>query len=267
VSDHSSEQSVSDPQHQVETIVESARTPWRRTAEQSSSVASFWVSTFPFFESTLFVAPPFVDRSACGAGEETTGTFVASSVTLFDADGGVVNEFTVEVEPGRVGIVELDQFLGGCKLESGLRHAQMRVVSPPGTRQLCRLHGRAGAQIVEESSRLTRQRSVFFPVRLAPQLEHVVCFINLGGEPAVAKCRLLVGNRTPEVFVEVPANGARLLSLTTEFGDFGAGGGGDGAQAYVRLSTKGDAVLGAQVLQRVVARDERVDNDAYTLVS
>jgi len=188
-------------------------------------------------------------------------------VTLFDADGGLVNEFTVEVEPGRVGVIELDQFLGGCKLESGLRHAQMRVVSPPGTRHVCRLHGHAGARMIAESSRITRHRSVFFPVVVAPQVDNVVCFINVGDEAAVAKCRLLVGNRTPEAFVEVPAHGARLLSLAAEFGELRGAGGGDGAQAYVRLSTKGDAILGAQVLQRVFARDERSDNDAYSMVS
>lgn len=238
-----------------------SRGPGRGIAE-SEVVSYFWISTFPFFETTLFVAAPFPS-----SGEGLDVRSPPSRVQLFDADGGLVNELALEVEPGRVGVIELDQFLGGCKLESGLRHGQMRVASPAGTRHLCRLHGRTGASFQEGASRVTGQRSVFSPVVLATNLDNIICLVNRESRPAIARVRLLVGNRNPEAFIEVPADGARLVSVAAEFGEFVPAAGVEAVQGYVRLSSKGEADLGVQVLQRAIARDERFENDVYGLVS
>lgn len=219
-------------------------------------VSHFWVATFPFFETTLFVAPPLV---------ETTGG--ATVLSLFDADGGLVNKVSLEVEPGRVGVLELEQFLGECKLESGFRHGHLEVSSPAGTRHLCRLHSRAGAVAYPEATLLTSHRSMFAPVSFGAGLDSVVCLVNRSDVAGVVKVRLILGKRTPECFVEVPPHGARLVSLTAEFGTVSGGALGEAVPGYLRISTKGDPTFGVQILSRVGARDERSEGDAFAMVS
>ena len=228
----------------------------RASDKRSGDVSShFWAATFPFFETTLFIAPP-VDGSPVAP----------TRLTVFDADGEIVNEAALEIEPGRVGIFELEQFLGGCKLEGGLKHAHLEVVSPPGCRHLCRMHSRSGASLHVEAAALSSHRSVFFPLRFARGHDTIVCFVNRGAEPAVVKMRLFVGSRNPESFLEVPAFGARMVSLGSEFGEFVGGGEADIGQGYVRISAKGGADLGVHLIERVIARDERTEGDAFAAV-
>ncbi len=216
----------------------------------------FWVATFPFFETTIFIAP------AIGVPPSTP-----TRVRLFDADGGLVNDATVEVEPGRVGVFELEQLFGSAKLESGFRHGYLEVESPVGTRHLCRLHNRSGGVFYPEASELSAARTVFSPVSFASGFDQVVCLVNHSEVPGVVKIRLLVGKRTPETFVEVPPHGARLVSLGAEFGAYIGAVGHEPTPGYVRISAKGEGRLGVQLLQRVQSRDERADGDVFAVVS
>lgn len=216
----------------------------------------FWVATFPFFETTIFIAPAIASPPSA-----------PSRVRLFDADGGLVNDATVEVEPGRIGVFELEQLFGAAKLESGFRHGYLEVDSPAGTRHLCRLHNRSGGVFYPEASELSTLRTVFSPVSFATGFDQVVCLVNRGEGPGIVKIRLFVGKRTPESFVEVPPHGSRLVSLGTEFGSYIGSLGYDPIPGYVRISVKGEGRLGVQLLQRVQSRDERSDGDLFAVVS
>lgn len=90
----------------------------------NSITGHFWVCAYPFVETTLFLVPAFPFDS-------TTAT--ASSIELYDADGNLSNELQVEFPKGQVAIVELDTIMGGCKLESGLKHASVPTLActPP----------------------------------------------------------------------------------------------------------------------------------------
>lgn len=232
-----------------------------RMTENHSSRASpevvshFWAASYPFFETTLFVTPSLASLPTA-----------PTRIRLYDADGEVVNDLSVEVEPGRVGVFELEQFLGGCKLEGGLKHAHIEVNSPAGTRHLCRMHARSGVSLHAEATELSHLRSVFFPLSFARGVDSVVCFVNYSTEPATAKLRLFVGSRNPEMFVEIPGRGARVVSVAADFGEFVGGGEADLGPGYVRLSTKGDARLGVHLIQRLAARDERSEGDAFAAV-
>jgi hypothetical protein len=101
-------------------------------------------------------------------------------------------------------------------------------------------------------------------VSLAVGLDHVVCLLNRSEGAGIVKVRLFLGKRSPECFVEVPARGARLVSLAAEFG---VASGGESLPGYLRVSTKGDQVFGVQFLSRSGSRDDRSDADSYAVVS
>src|SRR4051812_34599375 len=74
----------------------------------------FWMCSSPFVESALFMVP----RTDCAG---------SACLEVFDCDGARVNEIECSFPPGEVGSLELDQLMGSCKLESGIKHAYLRV--------------------------------------------------------------------------------------------------------------------------------------------
>jgi len=118
-----------------------------------------------------------------------------------------------------------------------------------------------------ETGHLTAHRSLFAPLSLGVGLDYVVALVNRSEEVGIVKIRLFAGNRTPECFVEVPPQGARLVSLAAEFGTVSGAEVGEILPSYIRVSTKGDAVFGVQVLSRIAAREGRSDGDTFAVVS
>src|SRR5262245_15442452 len=100
---------------------------------ESQTAAHFWIGTSRFFDTTLFLLR---DKRA-GEGETV--------LTVLDPDGQEINRLSVEASAEEPTIFEVDQFLGGCKIESGIRHAHVVVTAPPGVRALSRVHSKDGA--------------------------------------------------------------------------------------------------------------------------
>ena len=234
----------------------------------------FWVCAYPFLDSSIFVVPPVLsvplepDSFSSVPAETEVGSAVTAAVnnteikrpknstaqtmvTLFDADGDVANELTLSYPINEIGILELETLMGACKLESGLKHAHVMVESERGYAHYCRLHTREGAAILGVPSQLSVAHSTFFPLTFDEGRSYFVSLINHSRTPAAVKCRLFSAKRSPETLISVPALGARVLQVETEFPDYaGNNEGGKQLQAYLRLSTKSEATLGAQLIER-----------------
>ncbi|NLF26069.1 MAG: hypothetical protein GX589_10495 [Deltaproteobacteria bacterium] len=219
-------------------------------------VSDFWVCTYPFFKTTLFILPSF--ELAEGALELT------SAVAVFDPDGEKINEASVSFSPGSVGTLEVDMLLGACKLEAGLKHGHLRVVSPPGCRHLCRIYARERGAIMGEPQQIGAGQAGFFPVVFGTDRFPYVALVNHGSNSAVVKSRLFCGNRTPESEYLVPAMGARIVALAAEFDEYVQSQGEKQIHAYLRLSVKDAVMLGAQLIERIVLGR---DNESYMALS
>ena len=209
-----------------------------------TTTTHFWVASYPFFESTLFVlAPSATDQQ----GE------LSSSIRIYDPDGAEINEISVGFRGAGVGVFELEQFLEACKLESGLKHAHVVVTSPFATRHWCRIHTRQGAAMLGEPVTVCDSEGAFFPITFARDRACLLCFVNYGEETARVRCRLFCGKRTPETFVAVPRLGARILVLQAQFPEFASIDEGRQLQAYVRLSTQEGQSVGVQLVENLNA--------------
>jgi hypothetical protein len=213
----------------------------------SSITSHFWVCAYPFVETTLFIVPPHPRDSAIG---------VASKAELYDADGGVANEVELSFPPSQVGMLEMDTIMGGCKLESGLKHGHLVVQTAPGFSTYLRMHTREGGALLGEPASLGSDRSTFFPLTMDEGRNYYLAIVNHGKAQAHLKCRLFCAKRSPETLISVPALGSRIVSLESQFPDYSAADVGKQLQAYVRLSTKSDTVLGVQLLERVEAKKD-----------
>lgn len=213
--------------------------------ELKDVVSHYWVATYPYFETTLFVT------SAAGMPRSATRIF------LYDSDGAEVNRASIEFASGQVGILELDQFLGRCKLESGLKHAHLEVISGPGSRHQCRVHNAQGACLLGEGLQIDLEQSGFFPVLLGEGRSSMVAFVNHRHEEASVRCRLYVGKRSPETDILLPPMGTRIFDLCAEFGNVSAQGGPRVMPGYARVSTLASNEVGAHLIESVQTEQER----------
>lgn len=227
----------------------------RRVPAKSGSPAGehFWVSTYPFFESTLFCVPAPSSLEPSHA-----------SLKIFDCDGALVNEAALSYGAGKVGVVELDAFLGGCKLESGLKHAHVIASGSSNVSFFCQLHAREAGAILGSTLNVYATQPAFYPITLSEERRNFVTVVNHGETASTIRCRLFCGSRTPEISVLVPGYGARIIGVESEFADCGVKAGEKQLQAYVRFSTKGESGLGVQLVERFSGSKE---NNFYQSVS
>lgn len=224
--------------------------------EREPVVSHFWVCSYPFFETTLFVIPDFKTS--------VSKTGVHSSITLYDPDGDVVNELSIVTNNQDVGIVELGATMGACKIESGLKHGHMVVTSPAGYRHECRISTREKGAMLGKPAPFSLHKATFFPVLFGDNRASFLAVMNKSEEDATVKCRLYCGKRTPNMECVIPARGVRVISVADEFPDYCVTQEGKRIQAYVRLATKGSAKLGVLLFERT--RMLR-DTDFYCSVS
>ena len=257
----------------------------------------YWISTYPFFEASLFLSSQVTFPAQDALVSEVT------HCQVYDSDGNSINEFQVLTQQGGLSVLELDQFLAACKMESGLKYAHLVVRLPHGVEDQVRIHTRLGASVVGPAVRIADRGATFFPIDVRNERSHFVALVNQSLQSAVVKLRLYLGRRSPEELVTIPPLGARLVRVETVFGDcFSAeelgglmsSGKGDemsqpGAaatlteagtptmaaandvamQGYVRISSKSEGSVGIQLIERTVVRglSGSIEGEIYTAVS
>lgn len=221
----------------------------------SGNVSHFWASTYPFFQSSINILPAL----SLGPNEATT-----SSIYLYDPDGALINELNVQTVPGSVGTYELEEFLGACKIESGLKHGHLRVVSPHGYRHFLRLWTHEGSVMTSYSALISKNRVAFFPMLASTDRTCMIAVVNHSEREANVRCRLYVEKRSPENSFTIPGHGARIIFMDAEFYHHGINlKAEEDTQAYVRLSTLGEAMCSAQFVERVQGAEK---GNLYSLV-
>lgn len=216
-------------------------------------VSHFWVSSSPFFESTLISAPLMEETPTVSQGSEQLAVAGVqnSFLRFFDADGLLVNEATLEVQPGRVSIIEIDPLMGACKYESGMRHAHMEVISQSPHKHVCRIHSREGASILGELATIAGMHRVFFPLLFSIERLILMPLVNFQDEEAIVRGRLFCGTRSPEAAWAIPARATRIVNLSDEFAEYYDYGQGEQTQAYLRLGVRGEHAVGVQLVERI----------------
>ena len=215
---------------------------------QTASVAHLWVSSGPFFETVLFFYcsdRDLADATLSGVAD------IPLTVKLFDPDGAQFNTVKLFISPHRPAAIELEPFMGGCKIESGIKHAHAAVELPAGWHATSRIVTREASCVLGAASRLTSTSRAFFPVVLSKERFPMVVLLNRSSIEATVRARLFCGKRSPEAVWNIPARGVRVMSVTHEFGEVLAAELEDQVQAYLRLGVRGDYEIDAQMIERL----------------
>ncbi len=237
------------------------KNPIKTSSRTSSEIIStnFWVCAGPFFDTALLIYREGVLAGQAGASGEVGSqhfSVVGQSNSLvllrfFDADGFLLNEVRMSPSGDSGSVVELDSLLGGCKFESGLKHARLEIQAHQSWKFLLRLYGRDSCSLVPAPREMTETKRAFFPITLAKDRLPLLCFINYSDVHAAVRGRLFFGTRTPETVWSIPPRGCRVVSLVNEFGDAVEIAPDEQAQAYVRLGVRGQYSVGVQLVERV----------------
>ena len=212
--------------------------------------AHFWVSSYPFFETTLFV---------CARPETPFGEV---QLYFYDADGELFNEAALACAPGEVGVIELSPFLGACKVESGLKHAHLEIRCKEPIASFCRLHNNLGATVEGEPYLVSAHSTGFFPILIGEGRNSMLGLVNHARAEVRVRCRLYLGKRMPEIQVLVPALGSRVVCLAAEFEEYRAAATSRAVPGYVRISSSAELPCGVQLIEAINA-----ENGSYILSS
>lgn len=223
--------------------MDTGQTVEKQSHSEGVTTSHYWVCSYPVVDTSLFL-------TSClnGSGEVESEQVV---LRLFDADGYLFNEVEYQFPSNRLGLLELESLMGGCKLESGFKHAHLELVSSTRVRSYLRIYNRAKAALLGTPLLLEADSSSFFPVVFAEDRAAFIAVVNVGKEESQLRCRLFCANRTPEMELTVPPYGVRLLSLEDEFVEFASLLEGKEVQAYVRLGAKAPGRLSVLLLEQV----------------
>lgn len=218
----------------------------------AETVSNFWIANPPSFSSTLFLSAE--DQAA-------TDGRVSTSLDLFDVDGEKINSIEVQFPASEVGVVELEPFAAGLKMQGGIAHGHICVRSPRGTRHLLRQSVGSNVCVYHDPAPVKARESAFIPVVLGGRREHMLVLVNASEEEGQVGCRFYYGNRSPEWTLTIPPRGSRVLSVESEMlasADDRAWEKGS-LQAYLRLTGKHSAPISGQIIERVLGESPEQD--------
>ena len=257
------------------------------------TVSHFWVAAQPFFATTLLVAPANVTTANATAADvpstqaDTVSEWCSDSTkdstsgnstveltdeesdecVIYDVDGVKANTVSVQFPCATVGVVQLEPFLAGLKLESGLQHGHVEVTSRAGTRHICRITSANGAMILGEPVMLRSRDNCFLPITLSTHREQMLVLVNAGTEVAQLTCRLFYGSRSPEWNIVIPPHGSKIISLhddllaTQDDRSWEKGP----TQSYVRVTSRYQGPVSCFAIERVPG--ETLSQDNYRTLS
>jgi hypothetical protein len=229
------------------------------TSSDIKSIKShFWIAAAPFFSSTILVA-----SGSSGVAGET----IEAQCELFDVDGTPIQRFQVEFPSREVGIIEVEPFMAGLKMQSGIIQGHLAVQSRAGTTHLCRQQVGDRADILTAPRGLKSREMSFMPLLLGGRREHLVVVVSTGPEDAQVVIRLLYGSRSPEWTVQIPGNGCRIVSLEHELlATFDDSSWHKGVmQGYLRISPRSQSAVVCQMVERLPGETE--EHQSYRSVS
>jgi hypothetical protein len=221
--------------------------------QEAEVISHFWVAGPPFFSSTVLVASP-----SAGIAASTINT----ELELYDVEGTPVQKFSVEFPEREVGVIELEPFVSGLKMQAGIPQGHLVVKTPPGTRHFFRQQIGEHVDLINTPTPIKSREMTFLPLLLGSRREHLVTLLNVGSEVGQVVVRLLYGTRSPEWTVHIPAYGCRTISLEHELlASFDDSSWQKGVvQGYVRISPRAQSEIVFQMLERLPGETEEKES-------
>ncbi|MCB0354862.1 MAG: hypothetical protein KDD64_15110 [Bdellovibrionales bacterium] len=210
-------------------------------SDAAAGTTHFWISTYPLVQSKLLLVPP----------QDCSATYPSrASLRIFDADGEIINEVQLVFESSELSVLEMEQYLEGCKLVQGMKQAHLEVATSPGITSAVRLIAGEASSFSAPLIELAKDDFHFLPVSFSENRSNFALLVNFGETEAEVKCRLYRDKRKPEELVRIPPHGTRVVALEVDFVEHAGSVAHQASQVYLRIGLRSGSRVGVQVLEQ-----------------
>lgn len=192
-------------------------------------IKRYWIAGFPYFESTVIFIPNDIN-------EEYESPV---NMLIYDQDGEQINNVGLSVNNKTPLLVNLENFMGDCKPESGMKYCTLVCETDDFIDTYVRLQTKKMGSFICELKEVNSKNAMFFPVSFLRNKSSVLVLANAcDKENVMVDVRVLVANRAPLETISLNLNGSRMMflkdvfqDLLSELDDEEKGGG-----AYIKIS-------------------------------
>ncbi len=214
---------------------------------QNKVIKRYWIAGYPYFESRAFFIPNDMKEDY----ESTV------KMQIFDPDGTMINEIKMVVNSAQPLILDLENFMGDCKPESGLKYCQLICEMEECIDSYIRLQMKKSGSYIAQLKDFNEKTNLFLPITFSKDKSSILILSNELETPVQVCCKILKGNRAPEKNITLSAMGSRLIFLKNEFQEIFGEMDETEARAYIRLSAiQNVSLVGAQILDYIENNSE-----------
>lgn len=210
--------------------------------------ASYWVSTYPMFETTLYLSnssnalePDF---------EKTASEELEVELKFYDPDGNLFNSSKINVPNDELLAVNLAPFMSSSKLQGGLKHARLEVNGCNKLLSCIRLYAKETQDVLEPIRFISVDKADFYKLHFAIDRLAYLAITNPSSDEEVVRLKVFTAKHELEVKLEIPGNGARVYEVASLFPKLIALREEKSFPAYLRLVTRSKVELGVQFYEQ-----------------
>lgn len=192
-----------------------------------------------------------------GLGITVVDSRSAAELVFYDPDGYICNRVSIAFR-APVTVLEVEEFLPGCKYEGGIRHCQVMLTESVGLDVSVRFVSRESSGLHVEPAASNRAVGGFAPFVVGPTRFNLLSVVNRRPVDGVLRFRVSCGDRNLEDRVEVPAFGSRLLDIAPIAAPLIGEHGERDASGYVRYGCSQGQEFGVQLIEGRYSRESMV---------
>lgn len=202
-------------------------------------IKKYWIMGYPYFESRIFFIPNDI-----GKDYESL-----VKMKLYDQDGALINEIKMIVSSRSPLILDLENFMGDCKPESGIKYGSLLCEMDEFIGSYLRFQTKRVGVYVKELMDFNSKMPVFLPVNFSQTQSNVLMLLNEGNEEVQIEYRIIKGNRAPSRVLDLGQMNSRIIFLNEVFKDLINDFNDKNLDAYLKLTVlKGNLEVGAQII-------------------
>ncbi len=202
-------------------------------------IKKYWIMGYPYFESRIFFIPNDI-----GKDYESL-----VKMKLYDQDGALINEIKMIVSSRSPLILDLENFMGDCKPESGIKYGSLLCEMDEFIGSYLKKKKKKVGVYVKELMDFNSKMPVFLPVNFSQTQSNVLMLLNEGNEEAQIEYRIIKGNRAPSRVLDLGQMNSRIIFLNEVFKDLINDFNDKNLDAYLKLTVlKGNLEVGAQII-------------------
>jgi hypothetical protein len=215
--------------------------------KEKNFIYNFWVCTYPNFESALYLNSSNIFES-----NEVNDQKEVVELNFFDSEGILFNSANIEFPTNEFLSLKISSFMASCKMQSGMKHARLQVKSFNQLDAKLRLYAKDTAQVLDPIRFISKVKPDFFALTFANDRMAYLAVTNQSASETEMRVKVFCSMSGLDLKLKIPAFAAKIFEISSLFPQILALKEERSFQAYLRITTKSDDLLGIQFYEQRV---------------